>query len=812
MEKKYNNKIPSWFLPYIAISACFIGMMAIVKCLELIPMFYFHEAPSFLIFLSSMVYNLCTSGLFALALVPLYGLLKIASSRLAFFTSSFLLGVIIFMEIAFILYSFYSGGLMGTELYLRPFSETFHTIRAAISIGYIILVPIIIVSGFCCLCYFVAQKIHQRIVNIITSGLMLLSLPGIFFVDNVRHEDIPVNLRNYEMSKVWYFLRLSVESIDSEKEIYNEELVNLYLRENPEYEVPDKHYPLERIDNTPNVLGPYFRSTASKPDIVIILVESLGNDMLNDICCVPFLDSLAHEGLYWENCFSTTPRSFGAIPAITASVIGPRGFQFGNMPDHNSLFSVLKKNGYTTNVFYGGDFSFDCISEFLIAQDIDYMSPFYSEYKSFSNKKMKGNWWGYYDGVMFDKSIEILRKNAGKNMFNLLVTLTTHENLDLPDENVQQYYKARIDRIIAKQSSTAVESYRKERMKYAAMLYTDDCIRKFIRDYQRLPNYKNTIFVITGDHASGMNAKNELSCYRVPLLIWSPLLKQNKQFSAMVTHYDIVPSLISLLKNSYHLQTPELVHWVGNGLDTLSGIHLNKRLMLVDYSREMQELIYNDYFYWTQSNWRNECVHKIENNFALTATSDLSLRQFFNRKLELYKYIYRYVYYNNKLTKSSIQNPEKYETIDIISEKKEILCETPAYKPSEKGKKEYCLMYYPILQPKQYKKIRVTLKSDIFINDSLFMDNYMNLVFKCDDIDNQQQIIYKDKIVKFLKAEVIRDKASYKLNIGKEFILPNSNEIALTVLISSVEYDEEWIKNSKITIRNPQIIIEGIKK
>ena len=180
-------------------------------------------------------------------------------------------------------------------------------------------------------------------------------------------------------------------------------------------------------------LSQYFNDSDTKPNVVMIIVESLGNEWMgtnNSISpLMPFLDSLSKKSLYWKNCMSTTLRSFGAVPAITGSVpCGIRGYQFGNMPETNTLLGILKSNGYETNAFYSGEFYFDCVAEYLISQKIDYMSNFYAEYKN-DNDKTKGNYWGFHDEFLFDKSIEILNDKKSP-MFNLFITISTHDDID----------------------------------------------------------------------------------------------------------------------------------------------------------------------------------------------------------------------------------------------------------------------------------------------------------------------------------------------------------------------------------------------
>jgi uncharacterized sulfatase len=46
------------------------------------------------------------------------------------------------------------------------------------------------------------------------------------------------------------------------------------------------------------------------------------------------------------------------------------------------------------------------------------------------------------------------------------------------------------------------------------------------------------------------------------------MLKEGKKFSSIVTHYDVTPSLLALLKNRMNLTLPSVSAWIGHGLDT----------------------------------------------------------------------------------------------------------------------------------------------------------------------------------------------------------------------------------------------------
>lgn len=788
---KYNKEILKGFF---TTAFCFLCAMLVIKIFDFL---------TFESFLRAATHCLVTSGIIVLIIFVIHSLSRLISNKFADWISSVLFGIIVFGEIGLTIYTHESGQLMGKELFIRPFSEMMQTVLAAMSIFSVIIITLAIIGGFVLLTYFARKRWQKRWMSLSVIALMTISILSILFIDNILDDSGKLEERNNETSKMW-FMTISSLSADDEPDntniTYNEQLVDDFLAENPNYLIPDKEYPLERADNTPDVLGHYFRESDKKPDIVLIIVESLGNEMMGTGFS-PYIDSLAKHSLYWKNCLSTTTRSYGAVPAITASVVGPKGFQFGVMPEHNSLFNILKTNGYRTNAFYGGDFSFDCISEYLIAQDIDYMSDFYNEYKS--GDKDLGGWWGYFDHVMFSRSIDEIKKMESP-MFNVLITITNHEALNIRDERKKSEYIHKADMVLNSMEPKDAETYGKNKMRFCSMLYTDDCIRDFINKYKQLPSFDNTIFIITGDHSSGLIVNNRLSYFRVPLIIWSPMLDKNGTFNSIVTHNDVAPSVNALLRDKYQLDTPEYVHWISDGLDTSNAMHFDKKMIHVNYNREMREMVYNKYFYWTKTQWYNEGVAEINENIDITPINDDALMAQMNQKLELYKYIIRYTYYNNKLTKHPIVKATNYQISNELHEKSKIKCTTPNKKPSVVGVRTFNL-FDDIKIDDNVQKIKVSLNAEVFINDSLWQDEYMDLVFQLNDMK------YTDKFSKFVKSDILRKGKWYDLSVSKEFIAKESDELILSVYISSVKYDDQWVGGSAITIGDRHLKVEVAK-
>ena len=339
------------------------------------------------------------------------------------------------------------------------------------------------------------------------------------------------------------------------------------------------------------------------------------------------------------------------------------------------------------------------------------------------------------------------------------------------------------------------------------MLYTDKCIQDFVNNYKNLHEFDNTIFIITGDHASGISPNDDLSFFHVPLIIWSPMLKEHQKFNSMVTHFDIMPSLIQLLHNTYNLTTPETTHCIGKGLNTSDRIEKNVIMPIVNYAHELKDIVYKEYFYKSKTKWYNAILYRINDDMSLSEVNDEQLLEQIKAKYDLYKYIIQYTYLCDKVTSHPIYSNKNTEVIDLVK-KSDILCTTPQTKPSVGGQANYYLLEkYRVDNTSKYEAVKITLDADIYVNDSLWIDQYMDLTFESNGVN---AIKYNDKIVKFLNEEVIHKDSTYHLNIAKQFPVNLDSNSSFSILVSSPKYDDAWVPDSKLTIKNTSIKIEGV--
>ena len=333
-------------------------------------------------------------------------------------------------------------------------------------------------------------------------------------------------------------------------------------------------HPFLRTDETPDVLGEFFSVDSTRPpNIVFILVEGLGkafsgpNAYLGSF--TPFLDDLAGKSLYWENFLASQGRTFAALPSILASLpFAEKGFNdLGQrMPKHLSLMSILKHNGYRIKFYFGSDLDFDNERLFLRRQGVDVMVGIDDYDKNYA--KSPGTSWGYPDRELMRKALEMDRRDSQQPYISFVQTMSMHTSYSVPDQGKYlKLFEERMNRLGFDEAQK--ERHRTYKKIYSTIMYTDEALRFFFEMYAKLPAYRNTLFIITGDHRlPEIPMSTKIDRFHVPLIIFSPMLKRAAHIKSISSQLDITPSLLAFLKKNYHIDAPSTVSWVGSGLDT----------------------------------------------------------------------------------------------------------------------------------------------------------------------------------------------------------------------------------------------------
>lgn len=352
-------------------------------------------------------------------------------------------------------------------------------------------------------------------------------------------------------------------------------------------------YPFEHAETTPDTLGPLLDLDAqTPPHLVFVVVEGLGRSFSGPDARLgsftPFLDELAKKSLYWENFLATQGRTFAVLPSVLGSLpFGPYGEK---SIQHDNLLSLLQGQGYSLRYFTGTGLAFDHQGDFLAASGV---KSFWSE-RDFVAPARKLSEWGYSDADLLQAVAQ--SPMPGAPSVTVLQTMSMHTPfVVLQPEKYLQQFESRLDTLGLTQAQR--ESYRKQKDIYASILFTDDALRVFFDKVSARPEWKNTVWVITGDHRlPEIPMASRIERYHVPLIVYSPMLRTPLRIKALSSHFDIAPSLLAMLSHRYGMTTPKRVHWMGTGLDVHTQWRNLHTLPIKQTKTELSDYVSGEYY------------------------------------------------------------------------------------------------------------------------------------------------------------------------------------------------------------------------
>jgi uncharacterized sulfatase len=349
----------------------------------------------------------------------------------------------------------------------------------------------------------------------------------------------------------------------------------------------DQAYPFDRIESTPDTLGPLFRLDAKQPPhLMWVVVEGLGRSFSGPDARLgsftPFLDELKDRSLYWDHFLATQGRTFAVLPSLLASL--PFADHGAQPKSHHSLPAWLKSHGYVLRYFTGTQLDFDHQGDFLRSVGFETL---FSE-KDLAGKGTRVSEWGYPDGDVFDMVTS--QPWPQQPSLTVVQTMSMHSPFQIPRQ--AQYREAARARMVDL-GLTAEQKAQAERHLdvYATIMYTDEQLRLFYQRWQRMSQTRPTIWLITGDHRlPEIPMQTHLERFHVPLLLHSPILVEPVRIKAVSTHFDVAPAMQAMMSRQYGWPTPQRVHWMGSGLDvdrTFRNLHAvplkQTKTELVDY-------------------------------------------------------------------------------------------------------------------------------------------------------------------------------------------------------------------------------------
>lgn len=445
-------------------------------------------------------------------------------------------------------------------------------------------------------------------------------------------------------------VRFSIQSERSSKKIYKADFKKL----DPEFFGAARNvtiFPTWHKLPIKSSLSPYFNKTTNgkPPNIVFIIGESMSSDFFgerskNTGCLMPFMDSLSKNSLYFPNTFATSQRTHNVLPAIFSSVpniFDGAVFQQIAYPNHWSLMGLLRKS-YFTSFYCGVDLQYLNMQGFMDYHQVDYSVNHWSKARVQHSDSINSPW-GFPDEDLFKQAIEddSLSTYQDKASFKIFLTISSHDPFIYPEKSVYT------QKVTEKASEISNPKHRnlilKNASNFGSFIYCDEQIKAFLQEQSKSPEYQNTIYIITGDHGSELYNESKLSKYNVPLVIFSPLLKQNFKSKALVSHNDIAPSLLNYLRLNYPISVPDSIPFVGKELLFLPYFKANRAFVFTTNKLKSEEGIFYDKVYLANQ------VYLLNKDLSLTKKSDSNAASFFKEQFSQYQFFSQYCIIQNNL-------------------------------------------------------------------------------------------------------------------------------------------------------------------
>ena len=218
--------------------------------------------------------------------------------------------------------------------------------------------------------------------------------------------------------------------------------------------------------------------TTSRPDIVIVLMESAG-DIFEK--AMPRLRRLKKEGIDFAACYGNTWRTdrgtvctYSGYPSFPTSSVMKMPQKTNYLP---GIAATLREAGYQTYYLYGGDINFTNMRSFLVTTGWEQL-----KWKAdYTNEEQNSAKWGV------DTSATHTRHLFGFS------TLSSHEPWDVPLKKLDQPIPN-------------------------AFYYLDTCIGHFIDRLKQLPQWDNLLIIFLPDHSIDYGPYTEASPRKITQL------------------------------------------------------------------------------------------------------------------------------------------------------------------------------------------------------------------------------------------------------------------------------------------------------
>lgn len=267
------------------------------------------------------------------------------------------------------------------------------------------------------------------------------------------------------------------------------------------------------------------------PDILIVIMESFANDIIpsmgsyKDVAVC--LDSIAQQSILFTRFYANSFRTDRGMVSILSGYPAQTTTSIMRYPRKTSQLPSIARNlvkykNYKTTYYYGGDADYCNMRSYLVSQG-------YQHIISDANFPIedKISKWGVPDHILAAKMMEDIKaqQNEKRPMLRILQTSSSHEPFEVP------YHRLKDKRL-------------------NAFAYTDSVMGAIVREYRKLPRWKNTLIVFVPDHVGGYKENlndHDRSRYQIPLILAGGAISRPMKVGIIGSQHDIAATLLGQL-------------------------------------------------------------------------------------------------------------------------------------------------------------------------------------------------------------------------------------------------------------------------
>lgn len=287
-------------------------------------------------------------------------------------------------------------------------------------------------------------------------------------------------------------------------------------------------------------------STIEKPkQVFLIVMESYSGwallDKYQSFGVADNLKQIMKEGTYFPNFLPAYHSTIHAYTTLTTGIpyfgINTTKSAVNHEPYISSIFSHFNRLGYTTNTFYGGEFTWENFGVFTKHLECENVYKILEEYKTDQTGV-----WGVDDIEMLD--VVLSKVDSTQYSFNLILTLSNHPPYEVDVYKHGFPYRTKEDLPQEAQKYYTEALTMKE---LGHFWYGDMALGRFMEEAKQ--KYPNALFAFTGDHYGRKFVNHHPNLYElsaVPFILYGKGIPAQK-LDTPGSHVDIPATLIELV-------------------------------------------------------------------------------------------------------------------------------------------------------------------------------------------------------------------------------------------------------------------------